>query len=175
MPFSRRNKNNQFHGGFSLSRFLGAPFRAFFGIFRGRETGIGQDLPLPKRILRFFLQAIFFPFWLLGQLATFLFLSWTTTRDGKAALLGLIPLGGIALIGGIAFGANFLQSRLVKSVNFNATNNSILLGEHETAILYSRRLQNISNSDPIKFGHAQTLIQSGMVDNGMAIVNGMAS
>ena len=144
-------------------------------MFRGHETGIGQDLPLPKRILRFFLQTIFFPFWLLGQLATFLFLSWTTTRDGKAALVGFIPLSGIVLIGGITFAADFLESRLTKAVNTNAANNAELVGEYEEAVLYSRRLQNILSSDSTNFWHAKKLIKAGMVDNGMQIVNDLAS
>ena len=144
-------------------------------MFRGHETGIGQDLPLPKRILRFFLQTIFFPFWLLGQLATFLFLSWTTTRDGKAALVGFIPLSGIVFIGGITFAADFLESRLTKAVNTNAANNAELVEEYEEAVLYSRRLQNILSSDSTKFWHAKKLIKAGMVDNGMEIVNDLAS
>ncbi len=111
----------------------------------------------------------------MGQLAAFLFLSWTTTRDGKAALLGLIPLSGIVLVGGIAFGASFLESRLVKAVNSNATNNAELVGDYDDAILYSRRLHNILPSDANKFRHAKKLINAGRDENGMEILDSLAS
>lgn len=170
MGLLRRKKNDGFSGGFSLSRFVTAPFRFIFSFFAPSDQGLGEKASFPKRLMRLAIQIIAFPFFLGWQLLIFLFSSWTTTRDSKAAIWGLIPLIGFFVVGALAISGDFFENRRIKGSNQLEIVNAMAVNDHEKAILHSRRLQNISQGDPEKFVHAQTLIAAGMEENGNALI-----
>ena len=175
MPLFRRKEKNSFGGGFSPGRFLTAPFRFVLGVLSGSDSELGQQVPLPKQIWRQFTRLIVFPFWLLVQVLKFIVLSWTTTRNGSAAFWGAIPLLLIMAVLAVTFAAGLVEERLTKSLHRQQVVDSELADDLDTAVLCSRRVQNITQRDTWKFIHALTLINAGMEENGMVIMGEMAT
>lgn len=174
MGLLRKKQNDGFGEGFSLGRFLTKPFRYVFSRFGSTDQGLGAEVSPLKKFTRFSLQLVVFPFFLLWQFAVFLFSSWTTTRDGRAAMWGLIPLGGIFIVGAIVVGGNFFESRRIKGSNQLEVVNAMAVEDYDKAILHSRRIQNISKGESEKFMHATTLVNAGMEENGMALMESIA-
>jgi tetratricopeptide (TPR) repeat protein len=175
MPGFRRKDKNAFRGGgFSIGRILGAPFRAILGWLSGPDSQLGQNVSLPRRIWTVLVQLVVFPFWLLVQLLKFIVLSWTTTRDGAAAMWGLVPLLLIFLVTGVVFASGFVEDRLTKSMHRRKVLEAEEVEDYEKAIMYSRRVQNINPAATWKFIHGLTLFRAGMQENGLALIRELA-
>ncbi len=174
MPLFRRKNRHGFGGGFSPGRVLTAPFRAVLSLLSGPDNELGQHVPLPKQIFRFVLRIIFFPVWLVGQLILFLLMSWSSTRNGSAAMWSLIPFSLMLVVAGVVFGSNFIEDRLTKSMHRLAVIESEAVEDFDSALLFSKRVQNITQSPNFRFAHAQTLINAGLREQGSILIEELA-
>ncbi len=177
MPLFRRD-NNGFGRDSSFGSILTAPFRAFFGFLfgflGGKDDGLGQQIPLGRRILRGIIRIVLLPLWLTFQFLKFIVLSWTTTRDGNMVLASVIPLLGIMAVGAIMLAANFFENRRILTLYQGRAQECLEVEDYENAVLFSRRGQSISNSDALKFSHALVVKETGLEENAAHIIGEMA-
>lgn len=157
---------------------LASPFRAFFklvfGFLSGGDSELGQQIPVSRRIWRAFVRLLFLPFWLTFQILKFIILSWTTTRDGNTAMLGALPLAGIMAVLAILVVSGLLQNRRILGLHNSSAKDCVEVKDYENAVLYSRRVQNITGMESLRFNHAMVIEQAGMEQNAIAIAREMA-
>ncbi len=174
MPLFRRRDDHGFGNQFSIGKYIAAPFQFLLSLLGGSDQELGQQVPLHKKIWRGFLFVLWFPFWLLFQFGQFVIMSWTTTRDGGAALYGALPMLGILGVVGILVASNFLKGNLTRRIHRLECIAAEENDDFEKAILCSRRVVNISKQPNWRFIHALTLRRSGMEQNSLGIMGQLA-
>ncbi|MGI9517040.1 MAG: tetratricopeptide repeat protein [Pirellulaceae bacterium] len=175
MGLFKRREDKGFGSHFSLEKFLTAPFRALVSRLSGKDSALGSDATLLSRIFRGIGLVLFFPIWLVIQLATFVIVSWTTTRNGTAFFWGLVPLLVIGAFAGVLLAAGFLEDRTTKRIHREKVIEAEKSEDFDTAVLCSRRVQNINQEGQWKFIHAATLKAAGMDENALALIHQLAS
>jgi len=179
VPSFKRKSQHGFEEKTSIKNLLTAPFRAVFGflfeMLGGPDSGrIGSQMPLKTRLWYTAKGILFLPFYLIFQVMKFIVLSWTTTRNGNQAIWSIVPLAGVFAVIGIVIVADIFEKRRILGLHQAHTAGSLEADDVDSALLFSKRLVNISATDAIKFSHATVADTAGMPENAVRLASEVA-
>ncbi len=135
----RFRKSDEFRqSGFSPTRLISAPFRKLFNLLSRKEGDLANSAD--QSPLRRVLTVLLFPFTFIWMLLGFIVTTWSTSRSGKAFLLGLPALAvSASVFTGIGI-ANHFYRNIVYNRYEGAANKHLINRKPNLAIFYLERL-----------------------------------
>ncbi len=161
MRFFRRRHTDDFTDRRSIGSWFNAPFRYVFQSLGGPEEELGQSLPWHRRLIRLILAIVWFPFFILLQFVVFIVMSWTTTRNGKAALWGIPIFLILLIVVGAVFLSVFFGDKVAIRTHREGEIEFAEAEDYETTLVCLSRLLNIRAQDHWRFRYAKAVEQLG--------------